>query len=310
MNNELNFCENFAFNNFDVQKEEPVTFNAISNKDELLQMYLKDIGKIKLLSAQDEKEIGRGIKSEDEKEKSITKKKLVQANLRLVVSIAKRYIGQGISFLDLIQEGSVGLIKAAEKFDVEKGFKFSTYATWWIRQTIIRAVANNSKTIRIPVHMSEKIRKLKKATIELSTKLGREPNNSELAEKLGTTEAKIALIKKAMIKEPISLYTPVAEDLCIQDYICDNKRNKPDVIAEKKSLKKDIEKLLGQLTKREKFILTNRFGLNCDGKTKTLDELGKTLNFSKERIRQIEVEALKKLRKSENIGEIKEYLRG
>lgn len=310
MNNELNFCENFAFNNFDVQKEEPVTFNAISNKDELLQMYLKDIGKIKLLSAQDEKEIGRGIKSEDEKEKSITKKKLVQANLRLVVSIAKRYIGQGISFLDLIQEGSVGLIKAAEKFDVEKGFKFSTYATWWIRQTIIRAVANNSKTIRIPVHMSEKIRKLKKATIELSAKLGREPNNSELAENLGTTEAKIALIKKAMIKEPISLYTPVAEDLCIQDYICDNKHNKPDVIAEKKSLKKDIEKLLGQLTKREKFILTNRFGLNCDGKTKTLDELGKTLNFSKERIRQIEVEALKKLRKSENIGEIKEYLRG
>ncbi len=310
MNNELNFCENFAFNNFDVQKEEPVTFNAISNKDELLQMYLKDVGKIKLLSAQDEKEIGRKIKSEDEKEKTITKKKLIQANLRLVVSIAKRYIGQGISFLDLIQEGSVGLIKAAEKFDVEKGFKFSTYATWWIRQTIIRAVANNSKTIRIPVHMSEKIRKLKKATVELGTKLGREPSNSELAEKLSTTEAKIALIKKAMIKEPISLYTPVAEDLCIQDYICDNKHNKPDIIAEKKSLKKDIEKLLGQLTKREKFILTNRFGLNCDGKIKTLEELGKTLNFSKERIRQIEVEALKKLRKSENIREIKEYLKG
>ena len=309
MNNELNFCENFAFNNFETPKEEFTTFSTISNKDELLQMYLKDIGKIKLLNAQDEKEIGKGIKSEDEKKKAITKKKLIQANLRLVVSIAKKYIGQGISFLDLIQEGSIGLIKAAEKFDVEKGFKFSTYATWWIRQTIIRAVANNSKTIRIPVHMSEKIRKLKKATIELSAKLGREPNNSELAEKLNMTETKVISIKKSMIKEPISLYTPVAEDLCIQDYICDNKRNKPDIIAEKKSLKKDVEKLLKQLTSREKFILKNRFGLNCDGKIKTLDELGKTLNFSKERIRQIEVEALKKLRNSESISEIKEYLK-
>ena len=307
MNNELNFCENFAINNYET-KEEPITFNSISNKDELLQMYLKDIGKIKLFSVQDEKEIGHDIKSEDENKKAAAKKKLIQANLRLVVSIAKKYIGQGISFLDLIQEGSIGLIKAAEKFDVEKGFKFSTYATWWIRQTIIRAVANNSKTIRIPVHMSEKIRKLKKATIELGTKLGREPNNFELAEFLKMTEAKIILIKKAMIKEPISLHTPVAEDLCIQDYICDNKHNKPDIIAEKKALKKDIEKLLKQLTTREKFILTNRFGLK-DGKTKTLDELGKTLNFSKERIRQIEVEALKKLRKTENIEEIKEYLR-
>ncbi len=307
MNNELNFCENLAFNNYET-KEEPATFNSISNKDELLQMYLKDIGKIKLFSAQDEKEIGRGIKSEDENKKRIAKKKLIQANLRLVVSIAKKYIGQGISFLDLIQEGSIGLIKAAEKFDVEKGFKFSTYATWWIRQTIIRAVANNSKTIRIPVHMSEKIRKLKKATIELGTKLGREPNNTELAEFLKISEGKITTIKKAMIKEPVSLYTPVAEDLCIQDYICDNKHNKPDIIAEKKALKKDIEKLLKQLTNREKFILTNRFGLE-GGKIKTLDELGKTLNFSKERIRQIEVEALKKLRKLEDIGEIKEYLK-
>lgn len=308
MNNELNFYENVVFNNFEATKEEVATFNSISNKDELLQMYLKDIGKIKLLSAQDEKEIGQGIKSEDENKKKITKKKLIQANLRLVVSIAKKYIGQGISFLDLIQEGSIGLIKAAEKFDVEKGFKFSTYATWWIRQTIIRAVANNSKTIRIPVHMSEKIRKLKKATAELGRELGREPSNLELAEKLNTTESKIILIKKAMIKEPISLYTPVAEDLCIQDYICDNKQNNPDSIIEKKALKKDINRLLKELTNREKFILTNRFGL-AGGKIKTLDELGKTLNFSKERIRQIEVEAIKKLRKSENICEIREYLK-
>ena len=291
--------ENYILNSVGQIENEPnnekiATFDSISDENELLQIYLKEIGKIKLLKRDGEIEIGKKIKSQTQEEKIIARKKLAQANLRLVVSIAKKYIGRGLTFMDLIQEGSIGLIKAAEKFDWEKGFKFSTYATWWIRQTIVRAIANSAKTIRVPCHMMEKIRNLKKSVLELSVKLGREPNNEELAEKLKTTPKKIENIKNSMIKEPISLFTPVAEDLCIQDYIQDDIKQNPEITTERDFLKENIEKILDKLSKKEKFVIKNRYGLDS-GKTKTLDELGQIMNFSKERVRQIEVEAIKKL---------------
>ena len=209
--------------------------------------------------------------------------------------------------MDLVQEGSLGLIKAAERFDYTKGFKFSTYATWWIKQTIIRAIANNSRTIRIPVHMSDKIRTLKKALVKLHVELGREPVDEELADYLKLDVKKIKSIKKAMIKEPVSLDTPVAQDLCLEDYIKDDFKRLPDIKTEKEFLNRDIIKALDILSEKERFIIINRFGL-CGRNTKTLEELGKILGFSKERIRQIEGEALKKLRKSKDTSELKNYL--
>lgn len=287
--------------------EEVKTFNTIANKDEILQMYLKDIGKIKLLNRTNETMIGKAIKEGTKKEAKIARKKLIQANLRLVVSIAKKYTGQGILFMDLVQEGSLGLIKAAERFDYTKGFKFSTYATWWIKQTIIRAIANNSRTIRIPVHMSDKIRALKRAIVKLSVDLGREPDDNELADYLKIDIKKVQTAKKAMIKEPVSLDTPVAQDLCLEDYIKDDIGKMPDIKTEKEFLYKDILKALDILSEKERFILINRFGIS-GRKTKTLEELGKILGFSKERIRQIEGEALKKLRKAKETAELKNYL--
>ena len=295
--------------NFEDEEEngEIKTFNTIANKDEILQMYFKDIGKIKLLNRSNETLIGKTIKEGTKKEAKIARKKLIQANLRLVVSIAKKYTGQGILFMDLVQEGSLGLIKAAERFDYTKGFKFSTYATWWIKQTIIRAIANNSRTIRIPVHMSDKIRTLKKALVKLHVELGREPVDEELADYLKLDVKKIKSIKKAMIKEPVSLDTPVAQDLCLEDYIKDDFKRLPDIKTEKEFLNRDIIKALDILSEKERFIIINRFGL-CGRNTKTLEELGKILGFSKERIRQIEGEALKKLRKSKDTSELKNYL--
>ena len=287
--------------------EEIKTFNTIANKDEILQMYLKDIGKIKLLNRTNETMIGKAIKEGTKKEAKIARKKLIQANLRLVVSIAKKYTGQGILFMDLVQEGALGLIKAAERFDYTKGFKFSTYATWWIKQTIIRAIANNSRTIRIPVHMSDKIRALKRAIVKLSVDLGREPDDNELADYLKMDIKKVQTAKKAMIKEPVSLDTPVAQDLCLEDYIKDDIGKMPDIKTEKEFLYKDILKALDILSEKERFILINRFGIS-GRKTKTLEELGKILGFSKERIRQIEGEALKKLRKAKETAELKNYL--
>ena len=304
MQEEFNFID---FETQDKKEEEIKTFDIITNKDEILQMYLKDVSKIKLLNKEEEIKIGKKIKEGSKQESIIAKKKLIQSNLRLVISIAKKYTGQGILFMDLVQEGSLGLIKAASRFDYKKGFKFSTYATWWIKQTIIRAIANNSRAIRIPVHMGDKIRNLKRAIVKLSVDLGREPNDFELAEYLKTTEKKIKLIKNSIIKEPVSFDTPIAQDLTLEDYIADTIENAPNQRIEKIDFKKDIYSALDLLNDRERFIILNRFGLNCR-KTKTLEELGKILGFSKERIRQIEMEGIKKLKKSQQTQYLKEYL--
>lgn len=308
----INICEHkedILLENYleEEEQEEIKTFSTIANKDEILQMYLKDIGRVKLLNRNSEIALGKTIKEGSRKEAQIAKKKLVQANLRLVVSIAKKYTGQGILFMDLVQEGSLGLIKAAQRFDYSKGFKFSTYATWWIKQTIIRAIANSSRSIRIPVHMSDKIRMLKKAIVKLSVQKGSKPTDEELSDYLKIDVKKVKSIKRAMIKEPVSLDTPVAQDLCLEDYISDDENKLPEISTEKEFLNKDIISILDILNQKERFIILNRFGLG-ERKTKTLEELGRILGFSKERIRQIENEALKKLRRSQEAKSLKDYL--
>ncbi len=289
-----------------ILNNEPRTFNSIAKDDDILQMYLKDIGKINLLNSKEEKILGKEIKEGERKHADIAKRKLIQANLRLVVSIAKKYIGQGVLFMDLVQEGSVGLIKAAEKFDYSKNCKFSTYATWWIKQTIMRAIANNAKTIRIPIHMSDKIRKYKRAYSELNFTLGREPKDEEIAVKLGLSIKNITAIKRALIKEPISLETPVTDDLCVGDYIEDKSYNSPDTHAKNKSLEANVSTLLDTLTERERKIINCRFGINGE-KTLTLEQLGKKLGYSKERIRQLEDLAIKKMR-DQNISHFKDFI--
>ena len=293
--------------NDDVNEEDVVAFNNIVFKDDILQMYLKDIGKTKLLKREEETQIGKDIEEGDKHKALRAKKKLIQANLRLVVSIAKKYAGQGVLFMDLVQEGSLGLIKAANKFDYSKGFKFSTYATWWIRQTIVRAIANNSKTIRIPVHMIDKIRIVKKAVFTLGYELGREPTIDEVAQKTKLPVKQIEMAIKTIKLEPISLDTPVAENLSIEDYISDDNYLSPEIKTEGLLLKKDIEKLLKDLTPKEKKIIVHRFGINGE-EPKTLEQLGKNMGFSKERIRQIECLALRKLRAKDNINHLKDYL--
>lgn len=276
--------------------------------DDLLQMYLRDVGRKRMLTADEEIELGKSIKEGSKKEAQIAKNKLVQANLRLVVSIAKKYVGQGVMFMDLVQEGSLGLIRAAERFDYKRGFKFSTYATWWIRQTIIRSIANTSRTIRIPVHMSDKIRLLKKIKLELTLELGREPNIDELSKKLNMPKDKIVNVKRAMTREPISLDMPIGEDLFLEDYVPDNALTTPHSKAINSLLHKDILEMLDILTEREQKILTERFGLN-GGNGKTLEELGRIFGFSKERIRQIEESAIKKLRSSQEAKHLKDYIK-
>ncbi len=268
------------------------TFNSIADEDDILQIYLKEIARVKLLKSQEEKVLGRQIREE---KSEIAKRKLVQANLRLVVSIAKRYAGQGVLFMDLVQEGSIGLIRAAEKFDYRKNFKFSTYATWWIKQAIIRAIANHSRSIRIPVHMADKIRKYKHAFSSLSYKLKREPTESELATHMNLSLAKLRKIKQSIILEPISLETSVTDDLCIGDYLVDKSLNTPEEQTKNLLMKKNMSKLFQILTAREKRVIFSRFGMDSE-KPKTLAELGLAMGYSKERIRQIEEGAILKMR--------------
>ena len=294
--------------NTEMEANLPKTFSTIVNNDDILQMYLKEIGRKKMLTKTQEIELGRRIQEGSEEEKEIAKKELVQANLRLVVSIAKKYIGQGVLFMDLVQEGSLGLIKAAEKFDYKKNFKFSTYATWWIKQTIIRAISNHSRTIRIPVHMLEKIRKYKKACHLAQCDEELDVVDDETIAKLsGLDSKKINEVKSALKKEPVSLDTFVTDDLCIQDYVEDTSYSSPESSAQQNLQKKDVIRLLGFLDKREQEILKMRFGID-DEEPKTLEQIGNALGFSKERIRQLENIAIQKLRKVERIDRFKTYI--
>ena len=301
----LNFDEKINMPSLENEHDSEIKiFSAVAHEDDLLQAYLKEIGKIKLLKSEEEKDLGRLIK---EQNCDISKRKLIQANLRLVVSIAKKYVGQGVLFMDLVQEGSIGLIRAAEKFDYSKNFKFSTYATWWIKQSIIRAIANNSKSIRIPVHMADKIRKYKKAFISLANSLGREPTEVELAEFLELSVNKLRRIKHSIMLEPISLEMPVTDDLCIGDYIEDKSCNSPEYASNNLLLKSSIPLMLNDLSEREKIVLTKRFGLNSNS-PKTLAQLGEILGYSKERIRQIEENAILKLRNNSKYKHFKDCI--
>jgi RNA polymerase primary sigma factor len=305
MTGNIELLDKFSFNeNYFDENNQIRTFNNIAHDDDILQNYLKEIGKIKLLKSNEEKDLGKLIK---EQNCNIAKRKLIQANLRLVVSIAKRYVGQGVLFMDLVQEGSIGLIKAAEKFDYSKNFKFSTYATWWIKQAIIRAIANNAKTIRIPVHMADKIRKYKKAYITLSSKLKREPTENELVEFLKISPNQLRKIKQSINLEPISLETAVTEDLCIGDYIEDKTCDTTNECATTDLIKNTLPKMFNNLTPREQKIIANRFGLNSIT-PKTLAQVGNIMGYSKERIRQIEEGAITKLRNNPEFQHLKDYL--
>lgn len=299
---------NFGF--IDIQENNvPKTFSSIVNNDDILQMYLKEIGRKKMLTKAEEIELGRKIQEGTLREREEAKKQLIQANLRLVVSIAKKYIGQGVLFMDLVQEGSLGLIKAAEKFDYKKNFKFSTYATWWIKQTIIRAISNHSRTIRIPVHMLEKIRKYKKACSMATINETLEIDDETISKLSGLDTKKIDEVKSALKKEPVSLDTYVTDDLCIQDYVEDTSYSSPENNAQKALQQKDIVRLLKTLDKREEEIIKKRFGIDND-EPKTLEQIGNSLGFSKERIRQLENIAIQKLRKVERVDSLKTYLEG
>ncbi len=285
-------------------KSESRVFDNVVFEDDILQDYLKEIGHIKLLSMEEEKELGR-LTAELKDNKA--KRKLVQANLRLVVSIAKRYTGRGILFMDLVQEGSMGLMRAAEKFDYTKNFKFSTYATWWIKQAIVRAIANNSRAIRIPVHMIDKVRKYRRAFEYLTEKLNRQPSDFELCDYLKIEEKQLHKIKQSIILEPISLETAVTDDLNIGDFIEDTSGKYPEEQLQRAFLKKDLPKLLDVLTEREKQVITLRFGLDYH-KPKTLLEVGNIMGYSKERIRQLEAIALKKMRKNSKTVHFADYI--
>lgn len=290
----------------DIPKHKKI-FNQEFRANDILQMYLRDVGRKSMINASEEIELGRKIREGKKEEAEIAKSKLVQANLRLVVSICKKYVGQGVLFMDLVQEGSLGLMRAAERFDYRRGFKFSTYATWWIRQTIIRCIANTSRTIRIPVHMSDKIRQYKKIKTILTLELGKEPSMQEIGKAMRLSADKVACIKKAMSREPMSLDLPIGEDLYLEDYVPDTEAVSPHVRAMDNLLHENVMKALSILTEREQAILKERFGLN-DGRSKTLEQLGKIFGFSKERIRQIEDIALRKLRDSKAMKPLKEYI--
>ncbi len=272
--------------------------------DDPVKMYLKDIGRVPLLSADEEVDLARRMQEDDE----AAKKRLSEANLRLVVSIAKRYVGRGMLFLDLIQEGNLGLMKAVEKFDYQKGFKFSTYATWWIRQSITRAIADQARTIRIPVHMVETINKLTRVQRLLLQELGREPTAEEIAEKMGVTEDRVHEILK-IAQDPVSLETPIGEeeDSHLGDFIEDEKTTTPSDSVAFTMLKEQLLGVLDTLTPREEKVLRLRYGID-DGKPRTLEEVGREFNVTRERIRQIEAKALRKLRHPSRSKKLKDFL--
>ena len=295
--------------------EEPKTQESLNsvNSDDSVRIYLQQIGKIPLLTPEEELEVAKKIY---ETQSEIARKVLINANLRLVVSIAKKYIGRGLSFLDLIQEGNMGLIKATEKFDYTKGYKFSTYATWWIQQSITRAIADKARIIRLPIHLIESINKIKKATMDLTTELGRIPVKQEIADKMGIPVSKLTSIIKAT-QSTISIDTPTGQkddSNKIIDYIVDESTIAPDSLVSQESMLDDIKGMLEQLSQKERDVLILRFGLNNDGNKKTLDEIGSIYGVSRERIRQIEnraISKLKKLCKNKNLNSgLKNYFGG
>lgn len=290
--------------NFGEGEGEDKYFDNVVFEDDILQDYLKEISRYKLLPSDQERELGKLIK-EQKDNKAV--KKLVQANLRLVVSIAKKYTGRGVLFMDLLQEGSIGLMRAAEKFDYSKNFKFSTYATWWIKQAITRAIANNSKTIRIPVHMTDKIKKYKYAMSLLSDKFNRTPTDEEICNFMDIDTKQLIKIKHSIMLEPLSLEIPITDDLTVADYIEDKSHTSPEDAVSQKFLYNSIPLLMSNLSYREKQVLTKRFGLN-NSDHKTLLEIGNELGYSKERIRQLECAAIDKIRSNPAVKNLRDII--
>ena len=309
---EMDEIENLDDENDENQEEKEVKEDYKSaTSDDSVKVYLQQIGKIKLLSYEEEMKIAKEIKENNSQK---AKEILINANLRLVVSIAKKYIGRGLSFLDLIQEGNLGLMKAAEKFDYTKGYKFSTYATWWIQQSITRGIADKSRMIRLPVHMIETLGKIKRATIELSTKLNRAPTKEEVAHAIGMSPSKLSSLMKSA-QSTISIETPANQkddSSKIADFIIDDSHLTPDTKVTQENLLTDVHKMLNQLNQKEKDVLIMRYGLDDNGQKKTLDEIGSRYGVSRERIRQIETRAISKLKKlcrNQNLsGNLKNYI--
>lgn len=310
--NVFNDIENLEDENDENQEEKETREDYKSvTSDDSVKVYLQQIGKIPLLSYEEEMKVAKEIKENNSQK---AKETLINANLRLVVSIAKKYIGRGLSFLDLIQEGNLGLMKAAEKFDYTKGYKFSTYATWWIQQSITRGIADKSRMIRLPVHMIETLGKIKRATVELSTKLNRAPTKEEVAHAIGMSPSKLSSLMKSA-QSTISIETPANQkddSSKIADFIIDDSHLTPDTKVTQENLLTDVHKMLNQLNQKEKDVLIMRYGLDDNGQKKTLDEIGSRYGVSRERIRQIETRAISKLKKlcrNQNLsGNLKNYI--